>query len=136
MERDRGGSRSTDDSPRSGRRRWWSGRHECLSAVVDLVDFTSRSDQTDPYGDVVNTASRLQTGAPPGRLVVGAETYWATRSVIAYEPVEPILAKGKRKPLAAWLAVQALTLQRALRRPRRWSDATASWSSFAERGRA
>jgi tetratricopeptide (TPR) repeat protein/energy-coupling factor transporter ATP-binding protein EcfA2 len=61
------------------------------------------------HGDVVNTASRLETGAPPGGLVVGAETYWATRSVIGYEPLEPIQAKGKRKPLAAWLALEALT---------------------------
>jgi predicted ATPase/class 3 adenylate cyclase len=61
------------------------------------------------HGDVVNTASRLQSGAPPGGLVVGEETYRATRSVIGYEPLEPIQAKGKREPLAAWLALEALT---------------------------
>jgi class 3 adenylate cyclase len=76
-----------------------------------IVDARQQPDiaQGLAHGDVVNTASRLQTGAPPGRLVVGEETYWATRTVIAYEPVEPILAKGKRKPLAAWLALEALT---------------------------
>jgi predicted ATPase len=61
------------------------------------------------HGDVVNTASRLQTGAPAGGLVVGEETYRATRSVIGYGLLEPIQAKGKREPLAAWLALEALT---------------------------
>ena len=46
-------------------------------------------------GDVVNTASRLQTAAPPGRLIVGAETYRATRHAIRYEGIEAIDAKGK-----------------------------------------
>src|SRR5437868_5607605 len=35
-------------------------------------------------GDVVNTASRLQAAAPPGHLIVGAETYRATRQAIRY----------------------------------------------------
>jgi class 3 adenylate cyclase/tetratricopeptide (TPR) repeat protein len=76
-----------------------------------IVDARQQPDiaQGLAHGDVVNTASRLQTGAPPGGLVVGEETYRATRSVIGYAPVEPIQAKGKREPLAAWLAVEALT---------------------------
>jgi class 3 adenylate cyclase/tetratricopeptide (TPR) repeat protein len=57
-------------------------------------------------GDVVNTASRLQSAAPPGRLVVGAETFRATRRAIRYEPLEPVDAKGKRDPLEAWLAIE------------------------------
>jgi tetratricopeptide (TPR) repeat protein len=56
-------------------------------------------------GDVVNTASRLQNAAPTGRLIVGEETYRATRNVIAYEQMPSILAKGKREPVRAWLAV-------------------------------
>ena len=46
-------------------------------------------------GDVVNTASRLQQHAPVGEIVVGEETYRATRSAIEYEPVEAVTAKGK-----------------------------------------
>ncbi|HEX3113261.1 MAG TPA: adenylate/guanylate cyclase domain-containing protein, partial [Candidatus Eisenbacteria bacterium] len=56
-------------------------------------------------GDVVNTASRLQTSAPAGGLVVGEETYRATRHVIRYRELEPVHAKGKRDPVEAWLAI-------------------------------
>src|SRR2546421_1324193 len=58
-------------------------------------------------GDVVNTASRLQQHAPVGEIVVGDETYRATRSAIEYEPVEPVTAKGKAAPIEAWRAVAA-----------------------------
>ncbi len=58
-------------------------------------------------GDVVNTASRLQQHAPVGEIVVGAETYLATRAAIEYEPAEPVTAKGKTKPIAVWRALAA-----------------------------
>jgi class 3 adenylate cyclase/tetratricopeptide (TPR) repeat protein len=60
-------------------------------------------------GDVVNTASRLQNAAPPGRVVVGVETYRATRIAIRFEELEPIDAKGKADAVEAWLAVEAST---------------------------
>ena len=60
-------------------------------------------------GDVVNTASRLQTAAPVNGIVVGEQTYLETRGVIAYEPTEPIIAKGKSEPLSAWVALYPLT---------------------------
>ncbi len=56
-------------------------------------------------GDVVNTASRLQSAAPEGQLLVGAETYRASRNAIRYEPQQPIDAKGKAQAVDAWLAV-------------------------------
>lgn len=59
-------------------------------------------------GDVVNTASRLQTAAPAGRLLVGSETYRATRHVVRYEPQTPVEAKGKQEAVDAWLAVEAV----------------------------
>jgi class 3 adenylate cyclase/energy-coupling factor transporter ATP-binding protein EcfA2 len=60
-------------------------------------------------GDVVNTASRLQAAAPVNAIVVGEQTYLETRDVIAYEATEPVVAKGKTRPVKAWIAVRALT---------------------------
>jgi class 3 adenylate cyclase len=59
-------------------------------------------------GDVVNTASRLQSAAPVNGVIVGAETYAATRDAIEFEPAEPVQAKGKAVPVAAWFAVRPL----------------------------
>ena len=58
-------------------------------------------------GDVVNTAARLQSSAPPGGLVTGEQTYWATRHAVEYEELEPVDAKGKSEPVAAWRALRA-----------------------------
>ncbi|MDX6514334.1 MAG: hypothetical protein QOE36_3838, partial [Gaiellaceae bacterium] len=58
-------------------------------------------------GDVVNTASRLQSAAPTGGLIVGAETYRATRHAIRYRETESIDAKGKSEAVKAWLAVES-----------------------------
>jgi class 3 adenylate cyclase/tetratricopeptide (TPR) repeat protein len=75
-------------------------------AVVALGG--ERGGETLAIGDVVNTASRLQTAAPEGRLIVGEETYRATRNAIGYEALDPIEAKGKADPVAAWLASESL----------------------------
>src|ERR1041385_746391 len=56
-------------------------------------------------GDVGNTASRLEQHAPVGEIVVGDETYRATRSAIEYEPLEAVTAQGKTPPIARWRAV-------------------------------
>ena len=58
-------------------------------------------------GDVVNTASRLQQAAPVDGILVGEETYAATRGAIEYEPSPPVLAKGKAAAVPTWLAVRA-----------------------------
>jgi class 3 adenylate cyclase len=58
-------------------------------------------------GDVVNTAARLQTAAPVGAVLVGEETYAATRNAVEYRPAQPVVAKGKSTPVRAWLAVRA-----------------------------
>ena len=72
-----------------------------------LVTVSARPELGEAFatGDVINTAARLQGAAPPGRLIVGRETYRATRRAIRYEAVEAIDAKGKRDPVEAWLAV-------------------------------
>ena len=68
-------------------------------------------------GDVVNVASRLQTLAIAGGIVVGPETHAATRDVVTYESLGAIQAKGREEPVNAWTAVA--TLAPPGRRPRR-----------------
>ena len=53
-------------------------------------------------GDVMNTAARLQSAAPVNGIVVGEETYRATRGSIGYREAEPIAAKGKSEPVLVW----------------------------------
>ena len=71
-------------------------------------------------GDVVNTASRLQTMAEPGQVVVGAETYRITSGVFRYEPLGLVQARGREGAVEAWVAHAAL-LQPGARPPRRVS---------------
>jgi class 3 adenylate cyclase len=59
-------------------------------------------------GDVVNTASRLQSVAPPGGIAVGESAFRATRSRFDFEALEPVTVKGKTDPLSIWLARGAL----------------------------
>ncbi|HVL81654.1 MAG TPA: adenylate/guanylate cyclase domain-containing protein, partial [Actinomycetota bacterium] len=68
-------------------------------------------------GDVVNTASRLQTIAEPGTVLVGADTYEATRDVIRYEELGQVVARGREQPVEVWRAIEPVTLPG--RRPRR-----------------
>src|SRR5712691_6399697 len=56
-------------------------------------------------GDVVNTASRLQSAAPVGSVVVGEVTYRSTRHALAYEELEPVTVKGKAEAIPIWRAV-------------------------------
>ena len=56
-------------------------------------------------GDVVNTASRIQSAAPTNGVLVGAATHRATERAIAYQEAEPVVAKGKVDPVPVWLAL-------------------------------
>ncbi len=59
-------------------------------------------------GDVVNTASRLQTAAAPGTVLVGPATHAATRRVVRYESIGSVNAKGRDEPVPAWVALDAV----------------------------
>ena len=57
-------------------------------------------------GDAVNVAARLQAAARPGSVIVGEETYRATRESVQYVDIpEPLRLKGKREPVQAWEAL-------------------------------
>jgi class 3 adenylate cyclase/tetratricopeptide (TPR) repeat protein len=57
--------------------------------------------------DFVNVASRLESAAPVDGILVGEQTYLRTARAIDYEAFDPVKAKGKAEPVAAWLAVRA-----------------------------
>jgi class 3 adenylate cyclase/tetratricopeptide (TPR) repeat protein len=68
-------------------------------------------------GDVVNTASRLQTAAPPGGVLVGPATQAATADAVAYEFVGDVEVRGREEKVPAWSAIEPLTLPGRRRRP-------------------
>ncbi len=59
-------------------------------------------------GDLVNTASRLQSVAPPGAVLVGEATYQAASSAIAFEPAGEQLLRGKQAPVSAYHALRVV----------------------------
>jgi class 3 adenylate cyclase len=56
-------------------------------------------------GDLVNTASRLQSAAAPGTVLVGESTYRAALGAIAFETAGEHQLKGKELPVPAWRAL-------------------------------
>ena len=59
-------------------------------------------------GDVVNTASRLQTSAEPGEVLVGESTWQITSDAFGYEPRGALFARGRQQPINVWVATEAL----------------------------
>jgi class 3 adenylate cyclase/tetratricopeptide (TPR) repeat protein len=59
-------------------------------------------------GDLVNTASRLQSVAPAGAVLVGEATRRAASAAILFEEAGPQVLKGKEAPVAAWRAVRVV----------------------------
>jgi predicted ATPase/class 3 adenylate cyclase len=64
-------------------------------------------------GDLVNTASRVQSTAMPGAVFVGESTMRSTGDVIAYESAGPFALKGKADPMELWRAVRVIGLRGA-----------------------
>ena len=86
----------------------------CTGEAVVSIRSGPATGEALATGDVVNTASRLQSSAAAGSLVVGEETYKLTRNAITYVALPSVDAKGKEEPVRAWLAVAP-----ALARPAR-----------------
>ncbi len=56
-------------------------------------------------GDTVNLAARLQQNADPGTILVSENVFQATRALIDYEPLKPILVKGVTEPVPVWRVI-------------------------------
>jgi len=62
-------------------------------------------------GDIVNTASRLQSAATPGTVLVGKATFHAARRAITFEEAGEHVLKGKATPVPAWRAVTVVAMR-------------------------
>ncbi|MEP6469491.1 MAG: adenylate/guanylate cyclase domain-containing protein, partial [Chloroflexota bacterium] len=59
-------------------------------------------------GDLVNTASRLQSVAPPGVVLVGDATQRAASRAITFQQAGEQVLKGKASPVPAWRALRVV----------------------------
>ncbi|MEV2240247.1 adenylate/guanylate cyclase domain-containing protein [Micromonospora sp. NPDC049891] len=84
-----------------------------------LVDVAAARDggQAIVAGDVVNTASRLQSAAPPGGVLVDGATHALTRDTIRYDEQPPVTLRGRSAPTEVWLARSAVRQQPTDREP-------------------
>jgi class 3 adenylate cyclase/tetratricopeptide (TPR) repeat protein len=67
-------------------------------------------------GDLVNTASRLQSVAAPGTVLVGEGTQRAASSAIVFEPAGEHTLKGKELPVTAWVAARVVSKRKGMGR--------------------
>ncbi len=84
-----------------------------------LVDVAAARDggQAIVAGDVVNTASRLQSAAPSGGVLVDGATHALTRDTIRYDEQPPVILRGRSAPTEVWLARSAVRQQPTDREP-------------------
>ena len=74
-----------------------------------VIELDAPPESAIATGDVVNTAARLQSSAPPGSLIVGPETYRLTKGAFRLRASTPVEAKGKRDPIPAWIVDGVVT---------------------------
>ncbi len=67
-------------------------------------------------GDLVNTASRLQSVAAPGTVLVGEATQRAASAAIAFEAAGEQALKGRTAPVPAWRALRVVAERGGRRR--------------------
>ena len=59
-------------------------------------------------GDAVNLASRFESAASAGEILIGDDTYRLVRNAVLVEPCEELEVKGKSEPVRAWRVLGVL----------------------------
>src|SRR5215204_2750923 len=73
--------------------------------VTGRVALLNRADEGLVAGDSVNLASRIQSAAPPGSMLVDDVTMRVTRATIAYSSAGEHQLKGMPRPIRLWTAL-------------------------------
>ena len=83
----------------------------------DVVAGDPASGQSFVSGDVVNVAARLEQGAQPGEILIGADTLPLLRGAVHVESVEPLSVRGKAETVIAFRLIEvAVSAARVARR--------------------
>ena len=68
----------------------------------EVVAGDASSRETFVTGDAVNVAARLEQGAGPGEVLIGESTFRLVHTTAKVDAIEPLRAKGKTEPVAAY----------------------------------
>ncbi len=84
------------------------GTELALRVAVNTGEVVVGAGDADLVGDALNVGARLEAECPRGRVVVGEETWRATRSRHGYESLGRMQVKGRNAPVAVyqWLGRQ------------------------------
>jgi class 3 adenylate cyclase/tetratricopeptide (TPR) repeat protein len=74
----------------------------------DVVAGDPASGQSFVSGDVVNVAARLEQGAQPGEILIGADTLPLLRGAVRVESVEPLSVRGKAETVPAFRLLEVV----------------------------
>jgi class 3 adenylate cyclase/tetratricopeptide (TPR) repeat protein len=72
----------------------------------DVVAGDPASGQSFVSGDVVNVAARLEQGAQPGEILIGAATLPLLRGAVRVDSVEPLSVRGKAETVIAFRLIE------------------------------
>ncbi len=82
----------------------------CGVCTGDVVVLTTADGDFRVVGDAGNTASRLQNAAPPGGILLDADTASMIRHQVGIEPVAPLRLKGKASPVPAFRVAETVAV--------------------------
>jgi class 3 adenylate cyclase/tetratricopeptide (TPR) repeat protein len=80
----------------------------CGICSGDAMVITSERGDFRVLGDVTNTASRLQTAASPGEILIESDTAAMVRGEVTIEQMPDLHLKGKSQPVPAWRVTQPI----------------------------
>nr|WP_090343975.1 nuclear transport factor 2 family protein [Mycolicibacterium malmesburyense]CRL75206.1 adenylate/guanylate cyclase family protein [Mycolicibacterium malmesburyense] len=78
------------------------GTELALRVAVNTGEVVVGAGDADLVGDALNVGARLEAECPRGRVVVGEETWRATRGRYGYESLGQVQVKGRQAPVAVY----------------------------------